>query len=340
MNYSIQIPAAVLLGLLTLSSAQTLQPSHEPALPASLPGNSAGAPGKAVARVNGVPITEAEFEQEMKRIFPYYSQHGNAIPKEYEADVRNKALSNLIQTELAYQEAKRRHLQITPAEWQKRVAEIRKDYQTRTEFEAAIKQYFGTRAAFEAKLRHDMLLDKIFKLEVIQKANVSEAEVREEYEKNKSSYIVPEAVSFQTISKLFPKNSTTADKQEARKRIDELLPKAQAAKSYEAFGLLAEKSSDDEYRVMMGEHKVAHRGSLAPEFERALFSMKEGDISAVIESPMGYHILRLNKHAEERRLTYSDVRDDIRKSMKQERLSARNKAFQESLRKAATVQTL
>jgi parvulin-like peptidyl-prolyl isomerase len=308
---------------------------------ASLPqARPSGNPDKVVARVNGVPITQDVFDLEMKRVFPYYSLHGNAAPKGYETEIHDKALNLLIDAELTYQEAKRRKLAITPAEWQKRVAELRKDYKTPAEFEAATSRIFGSRKAFDAALRHDMLLDKIYLLEVKQKSVVTEADARKEYTQYKRNYAVPEMVQFQTISVLFPKNATAADKADRLKKIQDLAGKAKAAKNSDEFGLLAEKSSEDEYRVMMGMHKPAHKGSMDPAFEGFILGMKEGQVAGPVESSIGYHIIRLNKHQMPHQMTYAEAHADILKSMRQEKLKARNKSFHEALRKTAKIEIL
>ncbi len=328
----------VALGVV-VSGAQTLQSSHQPAFTVSTASAPAVASGKPVARVNGVTISQAAYDEEVRRIFPYSSMHGNQVPKEYQADVRQKALNDLIDTELAYQEARRRNLQITPAEWQKRLSQVRAEYGSQAQFDAAIKRYFGSRAVFEDKLRHDMLLDKIFLLEVKSKAVVSELDVRNYYAANKARYLQPESVSFQTISAMFPKNPTAADKQAARQRIEKVLPRAQAAKTSQAFGLLAEKFSEDDYRVNLGDHQMVHRGGMQlPEFN-AVFAMKVGE-TRMIESTAAYTIVRLNKHLPGKQLTFAEVRSSIRQQLEKERLTARNQSFHESLRKRAKVEIL
>jgi peptidyl-prolyl cis-trans isomerase C len=289
--------------------------------------------------VNGVAISEADFEQEMRRIFPFFSIHGNAIPKEYEQDVRRKALNNLIDTELAYQKALRLHLQITPAEFRQRVAQVRGDYATNAEFTSAIRQYFGSRAAFEAKLRHDMLLDKVFRLEVKDKSVVTPLQVHQYYTANRDTFVQPESVSFQTISAVFPKNPTSQDRAAARTRIEKLFSQAQAAHTYDAFGVLAEKFSEDEYRVMMGEHRMVHGVRLASEFQ-FVTSMREGEISGVIESSAGFHIVRLVKRTPAKRFTFAEVRVSIREMLMKQRLAARNKEFHERLRANAKIEVL
>lgn len=332
---------AAAMALLVVSAMGQLQSSHQPtnvSAPPSAPASVSS--GKPVARVNGVPIAAAAFDREVKRIFPYFTLHGNAVPKEYEGQIRQKALYALIDAELAYQEAKRRNLRITPGEWSKRVAEVRKDYKTRAEFEAATNQLFGSHAAFEAALRHDMLLDKIWVIEVKSKSIVTEAEVRKEYDRYRTSYRIPESFEFQTISTLFPKNATDADKKAALSRLEKVLAEAKATKTPEQFGLLAEKFSEDEYRVMMGAHKSAHKGSMDPAFETFLGGLKQGEVSQIVQSSAGYHIVRLNAHKTQHQLSYEEARKDIRQSMQKERSDARNKAFHEALRRKAQIEIL
>jgi PPIC-type PPIASE domain/SurA N-terminal domain len=310
-----------------------------PAVPVNAPVAPAANPDAVVARVNGVVISRAQYDSELKQLFPSYELHGNKVPKEFEGEIRRKALDNLINTELAFQEAKRRNLQLTPEEWQKRLSEIQKDYRSPGEFNAAILRMFGSRAAFEEKLRHDMLLDKLFLLEVKRKAAVSEVELQKYYAANKQQFVQPESISFQTISAMYPKNPTDADKKAARQRIEKLKSKAKAARSWKTFGLLAEKSSEDEFRVMMGERKMVHRQAIAPVFAFA-FKMQPGQISDIVESTAGFHIVRLVKHQPTKHFTYAEIRTSIKEMLEKERSSARNKAFHEGLRKTAKVEIL
>ena len=75
------------------------------------------------------------------------------------------------------------------------------------------------------------------------------------YDKNPARFHHPESFTFQTISILPPANATAAQLKEARTRAENALRQAKATKTAEEFGLLAEKISDDDYRVMMGQHK-------------------------------------------------------------------------------------
>ena len=98
---------------------------------------------------------------------------------------------------------------------------------------------------------------------------MSPAEVRAYYDKNPVRFHHPETFTFQTISVLPPANATAEQLKEARTRAENALRQAKATKTAEEFGLLAEKISDDDYRVMMGQHKPLPVDQLAPQVAKA-----------------------------------------------------------------------
>ncbi len=110
-----------------------LESAHQPTISApaagapSVASDGVGAPAKPpltqIARVNGVALTEAQLDEEMQRLFPYYAIHGGRVPPGAEADIRQKAVHDLVLHELVYQEARRRNLQVPPLKWQRTPAE-------------------------------------------------------------------------------------------------------------------------------------------------------------------------------------------------------------------------
>jgi parvulin-like peptidyl-prolyl isomerase len=103
--------------------------------------------------------------------------------------------------------------------------------------------------------------------------------------------------------------------------------------------VLAEKFSEDDWRVMMGDHKFVHRMNAPPELAGA-FSMKAGTTSNIIESPNGFVIIRLNKHTPQKQLTFAEVQSSIRASLEKERTKERSKLFYEGLRAKAKIEVM
>jgi parvulin-like peptidyl-prolyl isomerase len=121
---------------------------------------------------------------------------------------------------------------------------------------------------------------------------------------------------------------------------DEILVKAKAANNYEEFGLLAEQLSQDDWRVMMGDHRWVHRGTVAPDIEQAVFSLKAAETSGVVESSSGYVILRANDHQPKQQMPFSKMAASIRQHLEKELRDKRSKEFEQLLRSKAMIEML
>ena len=267
--------------LLAFAAAGAQVASHAPTVftqaPAQAPATSAlMAADKPVARVNGSVLTDADLVREEYAIFPYARQH-NGIPKELEPQIRDGALKMIIFEELVYQEALRRKMTVPAAKMQQAEADFRKQFATPEEFNAFLQSEFhGSQQLLQEKIRRSLLIEAFLKTEVENKSAVSPAEVRAYYDKNPARFQHPESFTFQTISILPPANATADQLKEGRTRAEQALRQAKATKTAEEFGMLAEKISDDDYRVMMGQHKPLPVDQLAPQVVKALLGMHAG----------------------------------------------------------------
>ncbi len=209
-----------------------------------------------MARVNGAVLTDRDLVREMYAIFPYAQQH-NGFPKAQEAAIRQGALEMIIFEELVYQEAQRRKLAIPAEQLSRAEAEFRKQFNSPDQYQQYLQtEMHGSEQQLRQQMRRSLLIEQILKTDVELRSAVSEAEVQAYYIKNPTNYRQPESFSFQSISIIPPLKATPDQEKEARKKAEEALSQAKATKTYQDFGLLAEKISEDDFRVNMGDHKV------------------------------------------------------------------------------------
>ena len=296
--------------------------------------------GKPVARVNGSVLTDADLVREENAIFPYARQH-NGLPKDLAPQIREGAMKMLIFEELVYQEALRRKLTVPAAKMQQAELDFRKQFETPDEFNALMQSEFhGSEPLLREKIRRSLLIESFLKSEVESKSSVSLAEARAYYEKNPSRYERAESYTFQTISVLPPPKATPDQVKEGRPRADKALLQAKATKTAEDFGLLAEKISDDDFRVMMGQHKPVPASELAPSVLRALQNMKPGDVSDVIQVEQAYTIVRLNEHAHAGKAKFEEVKAQLEKELTLSKSNQLRAALDKKLRENAKIEEL
>lgn len=293
---------------------------------------------KPVARVNGSVLTDRDLLREMYLIFPYARQH-NGFPKEMEPGIRKGALQMIIFEELVYQEAQRRKMTIASPKLQQAEADFRK--QSPEQFQEYLKSdCSGSQLLLREKIRRSLLIDALLEGEVAAKSKVTLAEAKAYYDKNPAPFQYPESFAFQTISVLPPEKATPKQLQEGRKRAEDALKQAKATKTYEEFGLLAEKISDDDYRVMMGDHKFVDRAKLAPNVVQALVAMQPGQVSDIVQIEQAYTIVRLNQHVLAGKMTFAQIKGKLQKELEAKKTEELRAALDKKLRATAKVEAL
>jgi parvulin-like peptidyl-prolyl isomerase len=350
-SFSLSLSLSLLLslsGIALPATASAQVPSHAPTTiaRATAPKQQAKGPalvavGKPVVRVNGSVLTDTDLVREEYSIFPYARQHNGAIPPELEPQVRGGALKMIIFEELVYQEALHRKVTIPAAKLQRAEADFQKQFESPDEFKALLQSEFhGSRQALREKIQRSLLIEAFLKNEVENKGAVTPAEVRAYFDKNPGKFKVPESFTFQTISFLPPDKATPEQLKDGKRRAEEALRQAKATKTLEQFGLLAEKVSEDDYRVMMGEHKPVSRDQLAPQVLKALLAMKPGDVSDLIQMDQAYTIVRLKEHTAAGRVKFADVKAQIQKDLQLNKTNQIRAALDKKLKQNAKIEEL
>jgi parvulin-like peptidyl-prolyl isomerase len=329
--------AAIIFTCLPLCLNAQMQTSHQPTAEIA----SRGEPPQAqIACVNGVLLTQAQLNEELQLLFPYYSIHGGRVPPSAEAELRQRAMQNLVLHELVYQEARRRGLRVPELTWQKRLRQLRQGFDSKQAYEAAATKKYGSVAEFEHRLRRSMLIEQLWDIEVTRKSLTTVDAARAYYSSHKAKYVRPDAIWLQTITVKFPKNATAEQKKMARNVGEQILVKANAAKNYEEFGRLAEQLSQDDWRVMMGDHNWVHRGSVTSDIEPTLFALKVGETSGLVESSEGYLIMRANDRQTSRQMSFAEMSAPIRQQLEKDKSTRRSKELEMLLRSKAKIDLL
>lgn len=340
---SLLLMTAALLALVSVAGAQQLATSHKQTnAAATQPANLSLEPSdKPVARINGTVLTDRDLTREMYSLFPYARQHGGDIPAELLPQLRAGALKMIEFEELVYQDTVRRGLTVPPAKLQKAEVDFRAQFETPDQYRQFLSSEFnGSEKALHEKIRRSLLIDAALKSEVQDRSAVTVAEMQAYYDKNPARFEYPEAFAIQTISFIPPDKPTTANLAEARKRAENALQQAKATTNYEQFGILAEKISEDDYRVMMGDHKAVERSKLAPQVVQALLAIKPGEITGIIQVEQVYTIIRLNQHIPAGKRTFDQVKDALRQELEKRKTEEVRAALDKRLRKTAKVEEL
>jgi peptidyl-prolyl cis-trans isomerase SurA len=358
MRYQIKI-AAVLLLTVTSASAQQMMSSHAPTTAAAAaPAPSAKYPaaaqavnsnvdassltvtGKAVVKVNDAVLTDRDLLREMFALFPYAKLHGG-FPKKEEPEIRQGAMQMIVFEELVYQESLRQKLAIAPA----RVTREEKNFKSQFATEAEFNQYLSTeQGGSEAKLRQmikrSLMIDAMLKQEVESKAGVTLTEARAYYLKNPKAFEHGETFALQTISIIPAEQASAQVVADARKRAEGILEQAKATKSYQQFGLLAEKVSEDDFRVNLGDRHVVKGENLPPEVVKVAQKLKTGEVSGLIPLGTAWTIIRVGAHTPPGKSNFAEVKAKLTDDLQKEKSEHLRVGLNKRLHEGAQIQEL
>ena len=323
---------------ITAASAQVASHAPTVASAASAQTSPLLVSDKPVARVNGSVLTDRDLLREMYTIFPYAQQH-NGFPKAQEAAIRQGALEMIIFEELVYQEAQRRKVTITEEKLTRGVAEFKKQFDSPDRYQQYLNSEMnGSEQKLRQQVRRSMLIEQVLKAEVELKSAVTPAEIQAYYVKNTAKYSQPESFSIQSISILPPLTATPDQEANAKKKGEDALRQAKATKSYQDFGLLAEKLSEDDFRVNMGDHKAVAADKLPPQMVKTLRAMHTGEITGLIQVETAFTILRLNAHTPPHKRPLAEVKSELKTDLQKSKYEKLRSNLAKQLRAKAKIE--
>lgn len=136
------------------------------------------------------------------------------------------------------------------------------------------------------------------------------------YRQNISRFSTPEQRKARHILIKTSQDDSTETLEEKRKRAEQIL---ELAKSGEDFGALAKQYSEGPSGPKGGDLGTFSRGQMIKPFEDAVFAMKEGEISNIVKTPFGFHIIKLEKIEPAHTRTFAEVKGEIETRLKKQR---------------------
>jgi parvulin-like peptidyl-prolyl isomerase len=248
-------------------------------------------------------------------------------------------LENLIDRELLIQEAKRQGVTIGTARVLRRIERLPDQMRPK----AAAADASGTPTdgvalgedAFFRYVHEGLLIERLLEMELPKVSAVSEKRARAYYEENPGLFMHPEEVHLRHILVQAPPEMAADAHQQAYLQIQAL---AQQLAEGANFTALAIDASQCPSRARGGDLGFLTRQQLYPSLAQAAFDLAPGQVSPIVESPAGYHLLLVTDRRPARQLSFLLVRDDLQKQLRTERLHKAARSFIRKLREQAAIE--
>jgi peptidyl-prolyl cis-trans isomerase C len=311
-----------------------------PAPPASVPAASAvpgaaapGAPAApvavkpmpaqlpaVVARVNGETIERWEFENAVKRV---EARAGGPVPPEKRDEVLRDVLDQLVAYHLLAQESRARKMEVSDKDVETRLAEIRQSFANEDAFKQGLAAQGLSPEQLRTQARTGLEVAKVIDAEVTAKVAVQDADVNAFYQQNLERFKQGDTVHASHILIGVPPDATPAQKADAKAKAQAALKQVRGGAD---FSIVAKAQSQDPGSAQNGgDLGFFPKGQMNPQFEDAAFKLKAGAVSPVVETPFGFHIIKVHERRGPRTAPFTEVSGQIKefllKGQREEKLN-------------------
>jgi len=308
-------------------------------------------PDAVIAKGKGVEVKRSQLDEDLSRLRLQYAVRGQQIPPDQIPDVERRLLEEIIRTQLLQAKATDADKAEAKKQAQKRFNEAKTELGSEEVLNARLKAQDTTAEKLIANWTEALTAETVLERDL--KLGPNDADVKKFYDENPSQFEAPEMVRASHIlistkdpadtnlNPMLQKDLPPEQKAAKRKQAEDLLKRARAG---EDFAKLAKQYSDDPGSKDTGGEYTFPRGRMVPEFETAAFSLKTNEVSDIVQTSYGYHIIKLSEKipAKKSELTpeiASRVKDFLRRQEVQTHENEIN-AYFAKLQRDAEVQIL
>lgn len=319
-----------------------------------------------IIKVNDTVITQNEFDDAFdktvdKSFFKSFGGSKNFVKSDENpmyGIFKDKIVHELIIKSLLDEEIAKRGITATEEDVEKELKSVIDKVGSKEELNRMLKQREVSNAQFTEDLKTQIKIKKL--VDSINKINVTDADTKQYYDTHKdefkhgeqvrASHILISANTLEIIQEIKGKNPDM-DPTELNKKVEERIAaqkaKAEATlaevkKNPDSFEAIAQKKSDDKASGEKGgELGFFSKEAMVPEFSNAAFSMKPNTISeSLVQSPYGFHIIKVTDRMEAGSTPYAKVKDEIKFYLETQKQIETLKKLTEGLMKNAKIEYL
>ena len=318
------------------TAAATGQPGAAPATP-SKPADTGKMPA-VVANVNGKEIKKDDLlkQADAMRTQMAVASQGRQVPSLDEGFYK-QVLDGMVAQELLLQDAKRQGVAVSDEELKPQMATLRGRFPSQAEFDKALSEQGLTEKQLTERLRDEAVIQKYVGTKVFNQIAVTDQDARKFYDENQDKMQRPERVHARHILIKVEPGAAEADKQKAKEKAEGLLEQIKGGADFAR--LAAESSDDPGSKVRGGDLSWFSRGQMVGPFDKAVFALaKPNDLSGVVETQFGYHIIQLLEKQAASAVPFEEAKPQINQMLKQRQAGQRLESHVEGLKKQGKVE--
>lgn len=242
----------------------------------------------------------------------------SAAPSDSNASLQHDLLNQMIEQKLLQQEAKKKGVRLNDSELEMALKDIeeRNHFPDQEALKHAVAQENVPWDKYIEDLRNQLTVLKLMNREVDSNLLITDAEVQAYYDTHPEQFQLPHQIRLKQILIRVPAGAPAETIERKRQKAEEVL--AEARKGVD-FDHLVEEYSDGAERYSGGNLGGFKKGDLTPEIERAVFGLKDGEISPVVQTDLGFHLFKVQIPPDIRKQPFEKVKKEVEEKLTNEK---------------------
>ncbi len=287
-----------------------------------------------IATVDGTAVLRQDLDREMQLVSMKLTRQGRPMSPEQLKRYENEFRETLINRRLLLQHAHAEGITIKESLVAKALAEFKDGFKDEQAYRQALTQMGFTEKVLEDQIRDGLAVKALLDKDVLNKISISDEQVRAYYDDNPNRFRQPEQVRASHILIQVPADADEAKKSEALKKIQGIQKRIADG---ENFADLAMKYSEGPSKAKGGDLGFFSREQMVQPFSEAAFALQPGQVSDVVTTRFGYHLIRVTERKPEQDIPFKDVSEAISARLRQEEEQKQIQAYLQDLRKDADI---
>ena len=291
-------------------------------------------PSEVVAKVNDSAITRQEVDRAVK-ILLSQSKVQKPVPTDLLKKAETAAVNQLVSSEVLYQAGLKMDNKDLDKEVQTQIAQRKAQFPSTAEYDKALRETGLTEKDLNVLMRKEIVINNLLEKEVVTKVTVTDAEVKKFYDENNDKFKMEESARASHILIGADEKASAEDRKKAKEKAESIRKKISAG---EDFATRAKSDSTCPSASRGGDLGFFAKGQMVPEFEKAAFALKPGEVSSVVETKFGYHIIKLQEKKPAGTVSFDEAKKNIEGYLKAQKTREGVNAYLEKLRKQAKIE--
>ncbi len=287
-----------------------------------------------IALVNDQKVTRKEVEEEMQNLL---MQFQNQIPPDQMNDARaglwNQAIENMINRNLLLQEANQENIEVEDSKVQDQYKQILSRFPSEENFLAFLQQRNITKDELLENIRMNLKIETLVAEKTESTEEITEEAISEFYNSRPEMFEQPAQVKASHI--LLRTGNEQEDKAQKKAELEEIKEKIEGGAD---FAEMARQYSDCPSKSKGGDLGFFGKGAMVKPFEETAFHLDVGEMSDIVETNFGYHLIKVTDKKEEKTLTLAESTERIKKMLQDQKQNDRVRNYLENLRDQAEIE--